>query len=124
MKKPWSGRFAGQTDIRVEMFTQSISCDYRLFKQDIRASIAHAHMLAKVSLITSEECQQIVRTLSDIDAEIENGTLLLWPELEDIHMNIESVLIERLGDTGASCILHGVGTIKSSRISNYGLAKH
>jgi argininosuccinate lyase len=100
VKKLWSGRFASQTNIRVEMFTQSISCDYRLFKQDIQASIAHAYMLAKVSLITSEECQQIVRTLSGIEAEIQSGALPLWPELEDIHMNIESVLIERLGDTG------------------------
>lgn len=99
-KKLWSGRFAGSTDSRVEAFTQSISFDHRLFKQDIRCSNAHARMLASVGLITVEECQQIVRSLSEIEAEIESGTLALRPELEDIHMNIETVLIERLGDVG------------------------
>ena len=99
-KKLWSGRFAVSTDSRVEAFTQSISCDRRLFKQDVRGSIAHARMLAKVELITVEECQLIVRCLSEIEAEIESGVLLLKPELEDVHMNIETALIERLGDVG------------------------
>jgi argininosuccinate lyase len=99
-KKLWSGRFAGNTDPQIETFTQSISFDHRLFKQDIRGSVAHAHMLAKVGLITGEECQQIVQCLSHIEAEIENGSLQLRPELEDIHMNIETVVIERLGDIG------------------------
>ena len=99
-KKLWSGRFAGSTDSRVEAFTQSISCDRRLFKQDVRGSIAHARMLANVGLITLEECQQIVRSLSEIEAEIASGALLLKPELEDIHMNIEAAFIERLGDVG------------------------
>jgi argininosuccinate lyase len=99
-KKLWSGRFAGNTDPRVETFSQSISFDCRLFKQDIRCSIAHAHMLAHVGLLSREECQQIVQCLSQIEAEIENRSLPLRPELEDIHMNIETVLIERLGDIG------------------------
>ena len=99
-KKLWSGRFAGSTDSRVEAFTQSISCDRRLFKQDVRGSIVHARMLAKVGLITVEECQLIVRCLSEIEAEIESGVLILKPELEDVHMNIETALIERLGDVG------------------------
>jgi argininosuccinate lyase len=99
-KKPWSGRFAGNTDPQIETFTQSISFDCRLFRQDIRGSVAHAHMLARVGLITGEECQQIVQCLSYIEAEIENGLLRLRPELEDIHMNIEAVVIERLGDIG------------------------
>ena len=59
--KPWSGRFGEKTDRRVEEFTQSISFDRRLFKQDIRGSIAHANMLAAVGLLTITECQQIVR---------------------------------------------------------------
>ena len=71
--KPWSGRFGSKTDRRVEEFTQSISFDHRLFKQDIQGSIAHANMLARVGLLTAAECQQIVRTLSEIQAEIENG---------------------------------------------------
>ena len=73
MKKPWGGRFVGTTDVRIETFTQSISFDCRLFKQDIRGSIVHARMLAHVGLITSEEGQQIVQTLLDIEVEIENG---------------------------------------------------
>ena len=72
--KPWSGRFAGKTDRRVEEFTQSISFDRRLFKQDIQGSIAHANMLTKVGLLTTSECQQIVQFLSEIQAEIENDS--------------------------------------------------
>ena len=99
-EKLWGGRFAGNTDPQVETFTQSISFDHRLFKQDIRGSVAHARMLARVGLVTGEECQQIVQCLSHIEAEIENGSLQLRPELEDVHMNIEAVVIERLGDIG------------------------
>jgi argininosuccinate lyase len=99
-KKPWSGRFAGNTDARVEAFTASISFDNRLFKQDIRGSIAHARMLARVGLVTSDECQQIVRSLSDTEAKIEDGSFTFKPEYEDIHMNIEAVLTEELGDIG------------------------
>ncbi len=82
------------------MFTESISFDNRLFKHDIRGSIAHVRMLAEVGLMTSEECQKIERSLSDIEAEIEDGSFKFKPGLEDIHMNIEAVLIERLGDIG------------------------
>jgi argininosuccinate lyase len=99
-QKLWGGRFAGNTDPQIEAFTQSISTDCRLFKQDIRGSIAHAQMLARVGLITGDECQQIVQCLSHIEAEIENGSLELKPELEDIHMNVEAAIIERLGDVG------------------------
>jgi argininosuccinate lyase len=99
-KKLWGGRFAENTDPQVETFTESISFDYRLFRQDIRGSVAHAHMLARVGLITGEECQQIVQCLSQIEAEIENGSLELRTELEDIHLNIEATVIERLGDIG------------------------
>jgi argininosuccinate lyase len=99
-KKPWGGRFAGTTDPRIELFTESISFDHRLFRQDIRGSIAHARMLSRVGLMTSDECQLIVQSLSSIEAEIEDGSFIFKPELEDIHMNIESALIERLGDVG------------------------
>ncbi|MBV8267769.1 MAG: argininosuccinate lyase, partial [Planctomycetaceae bacterium] len=67
-KKAWGGRFGAQTDRRVEHFTESISFDHRLFEHDIRASIAHAEMLAHVGLVTPDECQQIVRGLSEIRA--------------------------------------------------------
>jgi argininosuccinate lyase len=98
--KPWSGRFTGKTDRRVEEFTQSISFDHRLFKQDIKASIAHANMLTQVGLLTLNECQQIVQNLSEIQAEIENNCFPFLREREDIHMHIEAALIDRLGDTG------------------------
>jgi argininosuccinate lyase len=98
--KPWSGRFHTSTDERVEDFTQSISVDCRLFKQDIQGSIAHANMLAQVGLLSSIECQQIVRTLSEIEADIESGRFRFAREREDIHMNIEATLIEKLGDVG------------------------
>ena len=98
--KPWSGRFGGKTDSRVEAFTQSISFDRRLFKQDIQGSRAHANMLARVGLLTTAECQQIVRTLSEIQAEIEKGQFPFAQEREDVHMHIEAALVEKLGDVG------------------------
>jgi argininosuccinate lyase len=98
--KPWSGRFAERTDHRVEAFTESISFDHRLFKQDIRGSIAHARMLQKIGLLTEEECRQIERGLSDIQAAIEEGRFPFMLEREDVHMHIEAALVEKLGDVG------------------------
>lgn len=98
--KAWSGRFQRETDERVEAFTESISFDARLADVDVRGSRAHARMLAHVGLITSEECQQIVNGLDEILAEIHRGELEFRKELEDIHMHIESALIDRLGDVG------------------------
>ncbi len=98
--KPWGGRFGDRTDRRVEQFTESISFDRRLFEHDIRGSIAHAEMLAHVGLITPDECQQIVRGLSEIRAEIEAGRFAFVLEREDIHMHVEAALIDRIGDVG------------------------
>lgn len=98
--KPWSGRFGGSTDRRVERFTESISFDHRLFKQDIVGSQAHARMLAQVGLISASECQQIERGLSEIQAEYEQGRFEFVLEREDVHMHIEAALVERLGDVG------------------------
>jgi argininosuccinate lyase len=98
--KPWSGRFREKTDHRVEEFTQSISFDRRLFKHDILGSIAHANMLAAVGLLKMTECQQIVRGLSEIQAEIESGRFPFALEGEDVHMHNEAALIEKLGDVG------------------------
>ena len=98
--KPWGGRFGEKTDRRVEEFTESISFDRRLFEHDIRGSIAHAEMLAHVGLITIEECHQIVRGLSEIRAEIQEGRFPFVLEREDVHMHIEAALIEKLGDIG------------------------
>ena len=98
--KPWGGRFGTKTDRRVEEFTESISFDRRLFEQDIQGSTAHAQMLAHVGLITSDECTQIVRGLSEIKATIEAGDFAWVLEREDVHMHIEAALIEKLGDVG------------------------
>ena len=98
--KPWGGAFDEQTDPRVETFTESISFDSRLAVVDIRGSQAHARMLAKVGLLTAEECQKIVDTLNEIGGEIARGEMAWKTELEDIHMHIESALIARIGDIG------------------------
>jgi argininosuccinate lyase len=95
-----SGVFAQAADRRVERFTESISFDHRLAEQDVRGSIAHAQMLAGQGLLTEDETRQIVETLTAIASEIEAGKMPFRQELEDIHMHIESALIDRLGDTG------------------------
>ncbi|RMF44103.1 MAG: argininosuccinate lyase [Planctomycetota bacterium] len=95
-----SGVFAAQTDKRLEAFSESISFDHRLFRHDIRGSIAHARMLARQGLISEQEFQQIESALGEIEREIAEGKMPWRPELEDIHMHIESALIERLGDVG------------------------
>jgi argininosuccinate lyase len=99
-RKAWGGRFAAGTDQRVERFTESISFDRRLFKQDVQGSLAHARMLRKVGLLTEDECQQIVRGLLEIQAEIEHGSFQFVLDREDVHMHIEAALIDRLGDVG------------------------
>jgi argininosuccinate lyase len=99
-RKPWGGRFDSSTDRRVEQFTESISFDRRLFKHDIQGSIAHARMLRTVGLLTDSECQQIVRGLSEIEAEVQRGSFSFRPDLEDVHMHIEDALIQRIGDAG------------------------
>ncbi len=98
--KPWSGVFDGETDPRVEKFTESVSFDHRLTTQDIRGSSAHARMLAKTGVLTDRECQQIVEGLEQIGNQIAEGTFVFRQELEDIHMNIERALIDQIGDVG------------------------
>jgi len=100
MAKAWGGRFQQATDPRVEAFTESISFDSRLYEVDVRGSQAHARMLAHVGLIDDVECAQIVDGLNAIKDEIEAGQFEFKAELEDIHMHIESALIERIGDVG------------------------
>lgn len=100
MAKAWGGRFQQATDPRVEAFTESISIDHRLYEVDIRGSQAHAEMLAAVGLISVSEQQLICRTLDEIREEIAAGRFPFTPELEDIHMHIESALIARIGDVG------------------------
>jgi argininosuccinate lyase len=99
-QKTWGGRFEGDTDKRVEEFTESISYDRRLYRHDIRASQAHARMLADVGLLTAAEAEQIAGALDEIGKEIEAGKFTFTTALEDIHTHIEQALIKRLGDQG------------------------
>ncbi|HIJ89545.1 MAG TPA: argininosuccinate lyase [Deltaproteobacteria bacterium] len=96
----WGGRFAGKTAASVEAFTASIHYDARLFRHDIAGSRAHARMLAKQGLISNEEGALIVQGLDRIEQEIEAGEFVFRPELEDIHMNIEKALVEKIGPAG------------------------
>ncbi len=98
--KPWGGRFSMPTDTFVEKFTQSVSYDQRLCHYDIMGSIAHACMLAKIGVLTEEECSAIVRGLESIEADVNAGKFNWDTTLEDVHMNIESALTQRIGDTG------------------------
>ena len=99
-QKTWGGRFTGGTDARVEVFTESINIDKRLYRHDILASQAHARMLADVGLITSPEAEEIASTLDEIGTMIEAGRMEFSISLEDIHTHIERELIARLGDLG------------------------
>ena len=98
--KPWGGRFSEPTSELVEQFTQSIDCDYRLYKYDIQGSIAHARMLTHVGILTAQECNSIINGLLSIEQDIENGVFEWSHKLEDVHMNIEAELTKRIGDAG------------------------
>ena len=98
--KPWGGRFSEATDAFVERFTASIGFDYRLYHHDINGSIAHATMLAKVGVLTEGERDQIITGLEEIRAEIVAGKFTWSVSLEDVHMNIEALLTQRIGITG------------------------
>ena len=95
-----SGAFDAAVDKRVERFTESISFDQRLFRHDIAGSIAHANMLADQKILTQDEASQIESALTEILGELESGTFQIREDLEDIHMNIEQALIDRIGDVG------------------------
>ncbi len=99
-EKLWGGRFAGRTAGSVEAFTASIDVDARLYRHDIAGSIAHARMLARQRIISSREARRIVRGLSSIQKEIEEGKFRFSAADEDIHMNIERRLIGRVGRVG------------------------
>ncbi|HBC92116.1 MAG TPA: argininosuccinate lyase [Pelotomaculum sp.] len=100
MTKLWGGRFQKETDHLVEDFHSSISFDKRLYKYDIKGSVAHARMLGRCGIITEEEAGAIVRGLEEVLAEIEAGKVELSVEAEDIHMNVEQLLTAKIGDLG------------------------
>lgn len=98
--KLWGGRFAAGTDKSVDDFHSSIRFDSRMYKQDIKGSMAHAEMLGRCGIIPEADAQLICKTLGEILEDIENGKVQFEVDAEDIHMNIEKILIERIGDTG------------------------
>jgi argininosuccinate lyase len=99
-RKLWGGRFAGGTADSVEAFTASIDVDSRLYRHDIAGSIAHAKMLARQRIISARDAQKIVRGLKSIEREIDRGKFVFSSADEDIHMNIERRLGEKIGVAG------------------------
>ncbi|OQX20781.1 MAG: argininosuccinate lyase [Desulfobulbaceae bacterium A2] len=98
--KMWGGRFAAATAASVEAFTASVHYDCRLAVHDIAGSRVHARMLGRQGLLNDEELAAILRGLAEIEAEIAAGTFVFRPELEDVHMNIEKALSQRIGAPG------------------------
>ncbi len=96
----WGGRFSEPTDAFVARFTASVDFDQRMANQDIQGSVAHATMLAKVGVLTDEERDQIIQGLTEIREEIAKGEFQWSVELEDVHMNIEARLTQKIGITG------------------------
>ena len=99
--KLWGGRFTGGTAASVEAFTASIDVDARLYRHDIRGSIAHARMLAKQHIIPASEAKKIVRGLQAVELEIDRGQFKFSQADEDIHMNIEKALTDKICPAGA-----------------------
>lgn len=100
IKKPWAGRFKKGTHKVAEKFSASIDFDQRLYKEDIQGSIAHVTMLAEKGIILKKESDKIIKGLKQIKKEIESGKFPFREEFEDIHLNIEKRLIEKIGDVG------------------------
>lgn len=98
--KLWGGRFTKSTDSFTDHFHSSISFDQRMYREDISGSIAHVDMLGKQKIIPSDDAALIHKTLLEILDDIENGNIVFDEKAEDIHMNIETILISRIGDVG------------------------
>ncbi len=96
-EKPWDGRFSERTDTSVEAFTSSIQIDKRLYPYDIQGSVAHCRMLAKVGVITEQECETLVEGLWRIKRDLDQGNFEFDDSLEDIHMHIEARLLQDVG---------------------------
>lgn len=100
MAQLWGGRFTKETDKLVYNFNASISFDQKFFRQDIEGSMAHVKMLAKQGILTEDEKGQILSGLEGILRDVEDGTLAITQEYEDIHSFVEANLIDRIGDAG------------------------
>ncbi|MBI5903501.1 MAG: argininosuccinate lyase [Deltaproteobacteria bacterium] len=99
-QKPWSGRFKESTDRLVDEFNASISFDRRLYRHDIRGSIAHASVLADAGILTDKEARKIIEGLKAVEKEISGKRFAFTPEMEDIHMAVEQRLTEKIGTLG------------------------
>ena len=100
MAKLWGGRFQKNTDKKVDDFNSSIRFDQRMYAQDIKGSIAHSKMLAKQGIISKEDGEKIAAGLKDILCDIENSKVEFLIDAEDIHMNIEKLLTDKIGESG------------------------
>ena len=98
--KLWGGRFSKATDGLVDDFHSSISFDQRLYEQDIQGSIAHATMLGEQNIIPREDADRIVEGLKGILQDAREGKIQWHVDAEDIHMNVEALLTERIGEAG------------------------
>lgn len=110
--KLWAGRFQKETDTLVNNFNSSINFDARLYKQDIAGSIAHATMLGKQGIIEQAEADKIINGLKAILADIEAGEVEFTMDNEDIHMNIEAILTQRIAPPASGCTPLGAGTTR------------
>src|SRR5690606_38839181 len=99
-KRMWGGRFQEETDALVQEFNASIGVDQALALQDIRGSVAHATMLAEQGILTAEEAQAIIAGLEGIQEDVLAGRFEWRQELEDVHMNVERALTDRIGPVG------------------------
>ena len=99
-QKLWGGRFSKATDSLVDDFNSSIRFDSRMYRQDIKGSVAHARMLGRCGIIPQKDAELIVNTLFEILEDIEQGKVEFSIDAEDIHMNVETILISRIGETG------------------------
>ena len=99
-EKPWGGRFSEPTDKFVEEFTESVSFDRRLYKYDIAGSIVHARMLGRQGIISKDDADKIIHGLEEILEDIEAGRFEWKTGLEDVHMNVEARLTEKIGEAG------------------------
>ena len=100
LEKPWGGRFQGTTEKMLEEFSASVHYDRRLYRQDIAGSKVHASMLARQGIISDKDAEAIIKGLGEIEEEIASGDFVWSHELEDVHMNIEQALVERIGEAG------------------------
>ena len=100
MAKMWEGRFGKETNLIVNDFNSSIRFDCRLYEEDITGSMAHAKMLGAQGIIEETEAEAIRKGLCEILSDIKEGKVSFSLEYEDIHMNIEKLLTERIGDAG------------------------